>query len=556
MNIKIKIGLLLLVVMSISCEEYLLEEPPTFISESNFFKTAGDARTAVDGVYKSLSNVHNRFWTAVDAYTDDQVSRRQGGNYDAFGTHTLSPSDPVFEQHGVYSEWWIGIGRANTVLTYVPAIDMDEAEKNKVLGEARALRALYYYQLVRAFGDQPLIVNAITSEADFQKPRVSAEDIYDQVIIPDLQFAEANCSDALHDGHITKWTAKLLLSEVYLTRAGHRRTSQGDFIQGDASNWALARDKAKEVIDNSPHSLNLVGSGNTPAFGMAWEDNNPFTKESMLELSYVQVAGLGSWLSRESNGTGSAAGYWGGNANATPLENEGWPGNLRQETEDNPDGLFFPGRPPGVGAQLPTPDLYSAFEDGDERLWSIMTRYDSPSGKPYLCQPTFRKFIDISYYLGLEGTSFQYTNSNVVLYRYADALLIYAEAQNEADGTPNTDAYKAINDLRNRAGLNDLTPALSQTNFREAVWQERRVELNAEFKRKFDLIRTNRLVAETTNILLDWTEDQGSLSDYTNVYTPFYNERPQWPDNEWLFPIPQSEIELNLENGWKQNEGY
>jgi hypothetical protein len=185
-----------------------------------------------------------------------------------------------------------------------------------------------------------------------------------------------------------------------------------------------------------------------------------------------------------------------------------------------------------------------------------MTRYESPSGKPYLCQPTFRKFIDIAFYLGEDGTSFQYVNSNVILYRYADALLIYAEAQNEANGAPNGEAYNAINQLRNRAGLGDLTAGLSQGDFREAVWQERRVELNAEFKRKFDLIRTNRLVLETTDINLDWTAEQGSLSDYNNVYTPFYNNRPTWPDNEWLFPIPQSELDLNIENGWEQNQGY
>ena len=556
MNIKVKIGLLLLVVMSISCEEFLEEEPPTFISASNFFQNAGDARTAADGVYKSLLESHNRFWTVVDAYTDDQVSRTQGGNYNAFGTHTVTPSDRVFEQFSVYSNWWIGIGRANTVIANVPAIDMDETEKNIILGETRALRAFYYYQLVRAFGDQPLILDEIDERADFEKPRLSAEEIYDQVIIPDLQFAEENCADELHTGRITKWTAKLILSEVYLTRAGHRRTSQGDFIQGDASNWALARDKAKEVIDNSPHSLNMVGSGNTPAFGVAWLDDNSFTNESILELSYIGVQGLGSWLSRESNGTGSARGYWGANTNATPLVDEGWPGDLREENETNPTGLFFPGGIPGTGQQLPTPDLYDAFEDGDERLWSIMTRYESPSGKPYLCQPTFRKFIDIAYYLGEDGTSFQYVNSNVILYRYADALLIYAEAQNEANGAPNGEAYNAINQLRNRAGLGDLTAGLSQGDFREAVWQERRVELNAEFKRKFDLIRTNRLVQETTDINLDWTAEQGSLSDYNNVYTPFYNNRPIWPDNEWLFPIPQSELDLNIENGWEQNQGY
>lgn len=547
MNLKIKLALLLLMVMSISCEEYLEETPPTFVSASNFWQTAGDARTAVDGIYQKLNDVNNRFWTVIDAYTDDQVSRTQGSFHNAFGTHTVTPSDRMLEQFPIYRDWWIGIGRANTVLKFVPDIEMDEAEKNMILGEARALRALYYYQLVRAFGDLPKITNAVTSPEEFGLPRSSVDEIYAEIIIPDLQFAEEFCRDGLHDGHITKWTAKLLLAEVYLTRAGWRRTTQGELVQGDPANWSLARDKAKEVIDDAPNALNTEGNNRTPAFGMAWEDNNPFTQESMLELSYIQVLGYGNWLSRESNGAAFGTGYWGASADV-PLIEEGINSTIAQ--------MRFPGRPPGVGVQLPTPDLYDAFEDGDERLWSIMTRYDAPDGNTYLCQPTFRKFIDISYYLGEEGTTFQYTNSNIILYRYADALLIYAEAQNEADGTPNEAAYAAVNAIRNRAGLADLTPGLAQNDFRAAVWQERRVEFNGEFKRKFDLIRTNRLVQETTDINLDWTAEQGSLTNYRNCYTPFYNGRPAWPDNEWLLPIPQSEMDLNEEFGWIQNAGY
>jgi starch-binding outer membrane protein, SusD/RagB family len=566
MNIKVKISLLLIMVMGISCEDYLREEPPTFISASNFWKTASDARTGVNGVYQKLNDAHNRWWVVVDLFTDDIVSRTNGGNYfNPFGEHTVTASTPVFEQFGLYSDWWIGIGRANTVLKFVPSITMDDTEKNKVLGEARALRALYYFNLVRAFGDVPMMTDVVTTEADFNKPRVSPEIIYDEVIIPDLKFAEEFCRDGLHDGHITKWTAKLILADVYMTRAGWRRTSQGELVQGDAANWALARDKAKEIIDNSPHTLNTVAKVNgkniTPAYGVAWLDDNPFTPESMLELSYVQVAGLGNWMSRESNPNSTASGYWGANANAQPLLGEGIPGNLRAESPSNPDGLFFKGSPPSQGQEIPTPDLYDAFEAGDKRRdFSLMTRYITPSGRNYLCQPTFRKFIDIAYYLGEEGTSFQYTTSNLILYRFADALLIYAEAQNEADGTPNAAAYTAINRIRRRAfevtdSSRDLA-GLSQDAFRKAIWKERRVELNAEFKRKFDLIRTNQLVTETTNINLNWTAAQGSKSNYVNCYTPFYSTRPAWPDREWLWPIPQSEFDLNKKNGWIQNKGY
>lgn len=564
MNIKLKISLLLLMVMSISCEEYLKEEPPTFISAQNYWKTANDARTGVNAVYQKLNDVHNRWWIAIDAYTDDVVSRTTGGVFNPFGQHIVSPSDAIFEQYGVYSEWWIGIGRANNVLKYVPAIGMDAVEKNKVLGEARALRALYYFNLVRAFGDMPMLTEGVVSERDFNKPRSSAEKIYDEIIIPDLKFAEVNCRDGLHDGHITKWTAKVILADVYLTRAGWRRTSQGQLIQGDVSNWALARDKAKEILDSSPHSLNVVdktnGSNVTPACGVAWLDAAPFTSESMLELSYVQTLGLGNWMSRDSNPFVNASQYWGPLANIDYtfiFDGVSVTGNLAVESTRNPNGLFFKGNPPGVGQEIPTPDLYDAFEAGDlRRDFSIMTRYKTPAGRNYLCQPTFRKFIDIAYYTGAEGTSFQYTTHNLILYRLADALLIYAEAQNEADGAPNAEAYSAINKIRIRAGLGSLTAGLSQDAFRKAVWQERRVELNGEFKRKFDLIRTKRLVTETTNINLNWTAAQGAKTNYVNCYTIFLNSRPAFPDHEWLWPIPQSEMDLNLKNGWIQNKGY
>jgi hypothetical protein len=183
-----------------------------------------------------------------------------------------------------------------------------------------------------------------------------------------------------------------------------------------------------------------------------------------------------------------------------------------------------------------------------------MTRYTTSSGDNYLCQPTFRKYVDIDFYLGAENTSFQNTNNNIILYRYADALLIYAEASNEVNGGPNGEAYNAINSIRNRAALGDLT-GLSQSEFRTAVWKERRLEFNAECKRKFDLVRTNRLATETASIQVDWTTEDGSINNYSNHNSLFTGSIP-WPDNEWLMPIPQTEIELNIANNWLQNQGY
>ncbi|KQC28674.1 RagB/SusD family nutrient uptake outer membrane protein [Flagellimonas eckloniae] len=557
MKEKFKISLLLIILlMGLSCEDYLVEEPPSFIAANDFWQTASDARTGVDGIYRIVNDVHFRWMAAVDSFTDDQVCKSGGSPFiNSFGTHTVTPSDRIFEQVDVYTGWWTGISRANTALKFVPDINMDETEKNIILGEARALRAFLYYNLVKLYGDLPMLTDAIESTEDFDKPRTDAETIYNEIIIPDLQFAENNCREGLHtDGHFTKWTAKIILADVYLTRAGYRRTSRGEFVQGDAANWALARDKAKEILDDSPHALNTVakvdGANITPAFGVAWDYQNPFTPEAMLELSYIKVINLGSWYSRECNPHVDGRQYWGPQNQSPLLDSEGIDLTVAQMD-------FLGTQMLRAASYIPTPDLYDAFEDGDERRdFSLMTRYNSADGRTFLCQPTFRKLIDIEYFLGGEETNFRYTTANLILYRYADALLIYAEAQNEADGTPNAQAYAAINEIRNRAGLEDLTPGLSQDDFRQAVWQERRVELNAEFKRKFDLMRTNRLVAETTDINLDWTAAQGSLTDYRNAYTPYYNGRPPFPDYEWLWPIPQSEMDLNVFNDWYQNEGY
>jgi starch-binding outer membrane protein, SusD/RagB family len=545
--------------IALSCEDFLVEEPPTFISSTNFFKTETDARTACDAVYKMLqdgssNSTYGRWWPAIDLGTDDATSRVGRTNFNDWFSHTITPSHTWFESWNQYSNFWIGISRANSVIDNVPGIAMDEAKRDAIIGEARALRALYYFHLVRTYGDVPMIVQEIKSKSEFQLSRTSVDKVYEQVIIPDLQYAESKCLDGLHDGRITKWTAKVILADVYMTFAGWRRTSQGQFVQGDQKYWALARDKAKEIIDNSPHSLitNAVVSGkNTiPACGVAWSLGAPYSAESMMELSGINEAGYGSWLSRECGPNANGASFW-GVGTGKPLSKEGINLTVAQ--------MRFPGNPATVGMYIPTPDLWRSFETGDQRRdATILTRYTTPEGNTYLVQPTFAKYVDIDYYLGKPNTSFMNTNNNFLMYRFADALLIFAEAANEVSAVKTgDDAYKAVNRIRNRAGLPNLAENLSQNEFRMAVWKERRSEFAGECKRRFDLIRTKRLATETAKIDINWlpSDNPGIGIAYSNTNTLFTGT-VQWPDREWLMPIPDSEIRLNQDNGWIQNEGY
>jgi hypothetical protein len=554
MKNKYLIAMLLILITAVSCEDFLTEDPATFVSTSNFYNDESDARTATDAIYEPLAlTIHARWWPIIDCGTDDVSSKYNQNTFLAWFNHTISGSESWFESWNQYSGFWSGIGRCNSVLANVPAIDMDEMDRNAMLGEARAMRALYYFYLVRTYGDVPMIVDEVKEKADFMLPRSSVEEIYEQVIIPDLLWAEENCTDALHIGRVTKWSAKVILADVYQTYAGWRRTSQGEFVQGDSKYWALARDAAKDVIDNSPNSLiteaEVDGLNIIPASGVAWSVYHPFGVESLMELGFTGSEGVGSWLSRECNGYPYGTSFWGANVNVTPFSDEGNTSTIKT--------MKFP-KIISTGFYVPLPDLWREFEEGDERREAgLLTRYITSDGTNYVTQPIFRKYVDFEYYLGVDGTSFQYTNNNFLLYRYADALLIYAEAANEVSAASSGgEAYAAINQLRARAGLGELTTGLSQDEFRNAVWHERRCELAGECKRRFDLIRTKRLATETEDIEIQWLPSDNPPYCTTYSYVNVYTGTVAFPDNEWLMPIPYSEIVLNKDNGWSQNAGY
>lgn len=568
----------------ISCDDYLSENPPTFISSDNFYKNETQVRSAADAVYEPLddrtstTSIYGYYWPMMDLGTDD-VSAKINTNINiSWLDHTVSPSDIWFTDRGQYTKWFVGIARANNVIDRLPGAVMDATKKIQIEGEVRALRALYYMHLLKTYGDMPIMNKAIKVEDEIYQPRSSVDAVYNQIVIPDLKFAEENCVDGLHHGYITKWSAKIMLADVYLTRAGWRRNARdGKFVKGgfkedgssDGVDYnALARDKAKEIIDFSPHSLITTplvnGQAVTPACGVPWDEKKPFSVETMFEIATVALDGLGSRLSRNCGVEADGRYYWGNDGNSQPLLSEGI--NLKISE------LKFLGPGPSysgvlnLGTYIPTPNLYREFEAGDQRRdFNILTRYKSSDGKIYLTNPTFRKYVDMAYYLGEANTSPFRTNTNFVLYRFAEALLIYAEAANEAENGPSALAYDAINKIRRRAfavtdNSKDLS-GLTQEQFRKAVWKERRCEFVAEVKRRFDLIRTNRLFTETNPTVpgkMDrtWYASDGNKSTVAIPRLAAAHGSVPFPDREWLMPIPTQQLELNKPAKWYQNFGY
>ncbi|MGX5816887.1 RagB/SusD family nutrient uptake outer membrane protein [Chitinophaga lutea] len=465
-----------------ACEKQLDISSVTNLTNATYYKTPEDAKAALGACYKVMG-VWDPFPDLV--MSDDAVPFLSGAaDRVTLWRYNLTPSNSFL---GGYASSFGGINRSNIVIARVPDIPMDENLKKRYIAEAKVLRALHYFNLVRIYGGVPVTTTETASLEGLSVPRNTVEEVYAQ-IEKDLKESEdvlPPSYPATDGGRVTSGAAKGLLAKVYLTRAGTDRSSPY---------WAQAAAKAKEVMDQGVYGLY---DNYADAFALTARGG----KENMLEVQYLT----------DVYGHGLGRGY---GPRAAPI---------------------FPGG--GSAIARPTQSLYNSYTANDKRkAVTFMTSYvyNGVTTNLSITDPdpakavSFQKLWDRTAKTnGGEGTS------RVVL-RYADVLLIYAEAANEANGSPTQAAYAALNKVRVRAGLSELD-GLTQTSFREAVWLERRLELAFENCRRFDLVRTGRLV--------DAVKAEAS-----------FNRNPQIQSYHALFPIPQSDMDANplLE----QNDGY
>lgn len=479
MNTRYCILILMTAVTMAGCSKILEKSPESNFTPDNFYRNADDARAAVNAVYDVMnsSDMYNQvIWIIQDQSTDD--AEWGGGRSTAnqpkndLDKYTFTPATVTFQT--LWSACYKAINRCNAALERIPGITMDETLKARLLGEAKFMRAFYYFTMVRLFGDVPLITKETTSLNNLQVARATTEDVYKQ-IIQDFTDAETvlpvNYS-AAEKGKATKGAAKAFLSKVYLTR----------------EEWAKASAKAKEVID--------LGAGYDlwTNFADAFLLANKNGKESIFE---IQANGL--------------------------ITNEGsWMQGYMRPPFDRVNNIA------GFGDDPPTPSIYNAYSANDTRRNATLRMYSTtgtPAAPATVVFPCY-----VSKYLDPGATGNNDGSNNYPIIRYADVLLMYAEALNE-QGAGNTEAYNAINKVRKRAGLTDLA-GLSQAAFRDSVLQERRLELAFEGHRRYDLLRTKRLLTAMT------------------AQNPGITVKPY----QTLFPIPQTERDVNPL--LTQNTGY
>lgn len=454
----------------------LKEAPDSLVVTDQFYKTAEDAVAAVNAVYNGALNnggitMYNRLFNlGFEIQTDDVIAGQRVTNIDVRAMSSLTHSTSNDRVSELWREHYAAINSANIAIDRIPAIDMDTALRARLVNEGKFLRGLLYFNLVRLWGEVPLVLHEVTSLSNetLRVSRAPVEEVYQQVIA-DLTDAEAlpPSYNSANAGRATGGAAKAILAKVFLTR----------------KKWGQAAAKALEVI-NGTYGYDLF-----PNFADVF---NVATKNGIEHIFSAQCKG--------GNGQGN-----------------------RLASSCTPVGI------PGVaaaGTDEPHESIYQLYSTADKRRdVTFFTSLVSPTnGQTYTFPPRFHKYFDPG-----NISNPTESNQNVPVIRFAEVLLIYAEAVNEERG-PITEAYNAVNRVRRRAGLNDLK-GLSRSSFREAIYLERRLELMFEFQRWFDLVRTGRLIQALHS------------AGKTNAQEKHY-----------LLPVPQRERDVNP--NLTQNKGW
>jgi hypothetical protein len=444
------IYLVIFLLAATSCHDFLQENPASLMVDNNFYKTEADADAAIVAVYDGLNDQTNIYYRGIYLLAElptDNAECGQGvanANIFALKNFTYGPvNDRIYV---LYTSVYKTIANANVAIDKIPGIPVADAKKNRLLGEAKFVRALLYFNLVRLFGDVPLVLNQVTSLDAVNVPRTETAKVYEQ-IIADLEFAEQNLdvtNSSANLGRANKASATGLLAKVYLT----------------LKDYPKARDKAKAVLDD-------------PQYGLVDKYFDIFTPQNRFNKELIFAV-------QNKGNTGASNGF------ALALF-------LPRSLIALPGG----GTVAGNSADVPTEEFYQSFKAGDLRKdRTFFTEYDAGAGKVTF-RPHWYKFFDPSTIANLaEGTL------NYPVIRYADLLLTYAEALNEISG-PTSEALEAINKVRRRAygkpvstadAAADLT-GLSKTALQDAILDERRWEFGFENQRWFDLVRTGKLLS-------------------------------------------------------------
>ncbi|MDF2514752.1 MAG: carbohydrate-binding protein SusD [Sphingobacterium sp.] len=479
------------------CNKFLDESNPSNYTIDTYYTRPEHAQAAVDATYASLRDITESgfgggAWTMTE-FATGLANTDLGQAVNSYYVKDLRNTSENGYGTSYWGNYYTGIANTNLAIAKIPGITMDELTKKRLLGEARFMRAWYYFTLVRLFGNIPLLTEPVLSTVDpnFRPKQAKPEEVYTQ-IVEDLKVAEAaGLPWTSIEGRVSLGATKSMLASVYLTMAGYP-------LQKGKEYYTLAAQKAAEVIDSKHFKL-----------FMSYDDlHNPAKKNTEEHIFMIQFK------------TGTIPGNW--------------------QSLIIPYNKGISAYSAETGGIYANPDFVKTYEPNDLRPKEkqfFFTKFKDEKDSTKIVELGgyfIYKLFDVA-----AQTKGANSDLNYGLIRFADVLLTYAEAINEVEG-PNEKAYQAVNEIRKRAKLDPLS-GLSTNDFREAVWRERWYELCYENKTWFDMVRLRKAFNLTTKKFENYVGHKFS-------YGPVLRER------ELLFPIPSTDI-LNNKN-LLQNPGY
>lgn len=390
---KKTIAILVLGGLIASCSDFVDIESPTTVRQDSYFKSVSDFTAAVNGMYNGLRGYYSSFYLLAEIPSDNAQINGYTLAQGPLDQLNWLPSTAEIQNQWVNS--YSIIARCNTILERIGQFDMDPGLKKQYQGEARFTRALVYFNLVRFFGDVPLVLKSIESEEEaYTFLRTPVQDVYSQ-IQSDLLFAADNLPgkyDSNNIGRVTSGAALSLLGKVYVTK--------GEFDQ--------ALPVLNQVVTSNLYKL-------LPDYEKVFDVGNKNNEEIIFDVQYLGGAGFGEGSNFSIAFAPAGSG--------TEITSGGSPGS----------------------ANSGTLDLYNAFEAGDLRKKVSIAFWPSPDSLYYTL-----KFKDRPIAAN-EG------KSNWPVIRYADILLLLSETRNETGDVAG--ALNSLNQVRARAGLPVLNDA-------------------------------------------------------------------------------------------------
>lgn len=515
--------LMMVTLVLVSCDDWLDVKPTDRLSESSFYQTEEHALRAITACYDPLK--HPRAWSLKFYFYFDTFSDR--AIHEQINLNNMIVNPASADIHGMYIKMYKGIYRTNLAIEKIaglkgnPGIEMDEELKSRFIGEAKCLRAIYYYYLTKIFRYPPLIKETL-DDLDVQLTNASQEDLFafmeedllDAIERLPVSYDEANL------GRMTKGVAHTMLGKVYLYQHKFPEARAQFKAAMDLGVYDLIQPQGNDSIEYTvAYRSNFTGDDIiTPAGNRYVAQNN---KESVFEIQFA----LGGWEVWE--GGWQADGqlrtlYYGPEGFRNMVPTADYVATFEKAPEDHPASLQYDPRK-YVTFYLPGDSIFYVQDKKPGRTWINGVHTNASISQGFGWGKHFKPtFWD-------ESVNLNNDYNNVRIIRYADVLLLFAEADYLVNGST-SEGLAALNAVRERVGMplrTEVTP--------EYIIHERDIELGFETKRYWDLVRWSKYPTPWVNI--------------TEIL-PMYN-----PIRAGYMPIPISEINLSR-GALQQNPGY